>query len=108
LETPFAGYGDQGVLNTIGLLLGKERELALFDGVFCCTDGANLVVEVSERSNQVRAYCRDTGQQIRVLHSAGPKWWMAASDGHAEVDSNFREVFRFFRDRPVPFPINPV
>ena len=103
-EIPFAGYGDQGVLNTLALMLNKEKYIDLLEEGGCCTDGGNIAVEKTKNENRIRVFNQKTSQKVRILHSAGPKWW---SKGWRNSQKDvFFKCFKFYQDNPVhwPFP----
>jgi hypothetical protein len=94
------GYGDQGTLNAIAAMLGKEEYLHIFDQELWCNSGMPShfsALEVVERDGpRLTVRHRVTQHRQRMLHCSGPKWWTNEGREHFGKLSCTLDCFRHF------------
>ncbi|ADG66882.1 glycosyl transferase family 2 [Planctopirus limnophila DSM 3776] len=75
----FPGHGDQGVFNALLALQQKSDFLhALPENTWCNSAGwkeGRKVRVTHQEGNRLSVIHEPGGEQQRVLHSSGPKWW---------------------------------
>jgi hypothetical protein len=104
----FPGYGDQGHLNAVTALLGKEGCLEVFpQDEWCNSDGwgGARKVSIQERDgDRLLVMNSETGRQQRLIHSSGPKWWTEEGRAHFSTCGDVYRCFEHFADHPAKSP----
>lgn len=97
------GHGDQGTLNAVAALLGKQNSLHLFDQELWCNSGASshfAALDILARDGpRLSVHHRVTQQKQRLLHSSGPKWWTEEGRRHFRTLGCTLECFEHFAGR---------
>lgn len=75
----FPGHGDQGLFNSVVTQLGRDDEIhTLPEHTWCNSRGwkeGRSVEIVGGNGLELRVEHCPGGEQQRILHSSGPKWW---------------------------------
>jgi len=97
-----ACHGDQGVLNSIVVLLNKVQSPHLFDQAEWCDSGqVSIPVIKGIEGDRLSVINARTGKTQRLVHSTGPKWWTDEGKRHlAAYGDKLRCFEHFFSLKP--------
>ena len=105
----FSGHGDQGVLNAVVALLGKQCDLnVLTESLWCNSAGwspEETLDILGSDGSMLDVRHRRLGHRQRLLHSTGPKWWTLEGREHFLCSGDVMKCFDHFALlHPLPPP----
>lgn len=100
----FAGYGDQGVINSLVFLLDKKDQLYLIDGCLFDSNSNNISIR---KENQLKLLTMKTSSgeiMVNLIHCIGPKWWQDNATNFF-LDEEIIQYCMSFKNNPVKMPL---
>lgn len=100
----FAGYGDQGILNSLIFLLNKKNQLFLINGCYYNNNDDEIIIKKDNQMNEIKITIKSIEHDINLIHCIGPKWWLSDSKNYI-LNEKLIELCKSFQNAPIKMPI---